>query len=142
MCNENLRSEKDDIKDILETIVVLQRRAEERVIDNEIAACDRDFLCCAPCEEIKCNTRPITLFCNCPANQWEISIDKENPNGPTSNVFRVEKVEDNTATFRVLILEHEQGCHTRFKATESFFTLRLGCICCLRCLPDTFIECL
>ena len=29
-----------------------------------------------------------------------------------------------------------------YEATNSFFTMNLNCCCCLRCLPDTYVECI
>ena len=29
-----------------------------------------------------------------------------------------------------------------YEATNSFFTINLGCCCVLRCLDDTFVECI
>jgi hypothetical protein len=53
-----------------------------------------------------------------------------------SQVFRVEKINDCCATFRVLI-SNEDGTYT---STDSFFTMNLECICSIRCLGDTFVE--
>ena len=57
----------------------------------------------------------------------------------TSNVFRIEKLDDNCATFRVLIANTNDGV-TTYTATDSFFTISLDCICVLKCLADTLIE--
>ncbi|MDD3821997.1 MAG: hypothetical protein ACOXZW_01935 [Bacilli bacterium] len=58
----------------------------------------------------------------------------------TSTVFRLEKLGPCTATFRVLIPIKKCGkCF--FKRTDSFFTVNLCCFCAIKCLPDTFVEC-
>ena len=57
----------------------------------------------------------------------------------TSGVFRIEKLENNCATFRVLIqtLNEETATYT---STNSFFTVNLNCICAIKCLSDTYVE--
>ena len=59
-----------------------------------------------------------------------------------SSIFRVEKVEDNTATFRVLAPNSEDTGLYPYVSTNSFFTLNLDCCCVIRCLNDTCVECL
>jgi hypothetical protein len=67
------------------------------------------------------------------------------PKPQFSSVFRVEKVDDCCCTFRVLIPKKEKGIDpddlTKFIATDSFFTVDLKCVCCIRCLEDTFVDC-
>ena len=58
-----------------------------------------------------------------------------------SSVFRVEKVENNCATFRVLQDNPDTTSLYPYVATNSFFTMNLSCLCCLRCLSDTYVEC-
>ena len=50
--------------------------------------------------------------------------------------LRIEKLDGCCATFRVLIA-NDDGTYT---STDSFFTMNLECICCIRCLGDVFIE--
>ena len=59
-----------------------------------------------------------------------------------STVFRVEKIEGNCATFRVLADNPDQTSLNPYVATNSFFTMNLNCVCALRCLNDTFVECI
>ena len=55
----------------------------------------------------------------------------------TSTVFRVENVEGNCATFRVLIPNTtEEG--TTYTLSDSYFTIDLSCILALECLPDIY----
>jgi hypothetical protein len=58
-----------------------------------------------------------------------------------SNVFRVEKLDGCCCTFRVLA-ENPEGSEYPYAATNSFFTMNLNCCCCLRCLSDTYVECI
>jgi hypothetical protein len=80
---------------------------------------------------------------------WSMPITKENVNcnatGATcSSVFRIEKLDDCCATFRVLApnTNPETAALYPYEATNSFFTMNLNCVCCLRCLNDTYVECI
>lgn len=61
-----------------------------------------------------------------------------------SNVFRIEKLDGCCATFRVLAPNTDTTEVTTipYVATNSFFTMDLNCVCALRCLQDTFVECI
>ena len=60
-----------------------------------------------------------------------------------SSVFRVEKIDGCCATFRVLANNPDTSeTALPYVATNSFFTMNLSCVCALRCLPDTFVECI
>jgi hypothetical protein len=60
-----------------------------------------------------------------------------------SSVFRVEKVDGCCATFRVLANNTDTtNTVSPYVATNCFFTMNLNCVCCLRCLNDTFVECI
>lgn len=139
MCNK--KDECKCIAEILTVILVLQKNATcgESCLDS----CDRGFLGCGS-TSTGCNTRPVMLYnCGCNGTAWSMPVSK-NPNEcVTSNVFRVEKVDGNCATFRVLTPNHEskEGCDS-FAATNSFFTMDLDCCCAIRCLNDTFVECI
>ncbi|MBQ8681737.1 MAG: hypothetical protein IJ509_02375 [Bacilli bacterium] len=124
------------IADILKVILILQQSVNQ--IDSCIETCDRGFLgqqCCPTCY----NTRPIMLF-TCGSNGIPLSmpISKSPTEENTSNIFRLEKLDECCATFRVLTV----NCDNNYTATNSFFTINLDCLCIIRCLDDTFIECL
>ena len=141
----------NSIADILKVILILQQNAcPETAMDS----CDRPMLGGGP-NCLICNTRPVMLYC-CAGNgvPWSMPISKDlttvcsNPNVDNcsyecSNVFRVEKLDGNAATFRVLMPNPEESCcHNKpYIATNSIFTMDLRCCCCIRCLNDTFIEC-
>lgn len=144
MCNNN-----DDcrcIADILNTINILQNNAE--CGDNCLDTCDRGFLG-FPTSSIMFNTRPIMLYTCCGnGTPWSMPITKEDvvcgDEGVTcSNVFRIEKIDGCCATFRVLA-ENPETTQTAipYIATNSFFTMNLNCCCALRCLNDTYVECI
>ena len=140
MCNDsNNSTNRGCIHEILKTILVLQKEANmpECCLDT----CDKKCLGCTP-SVCCCNTRPVTIYtCGCCNTSLQIPVSKSPSETTTSNVFRIEKLDDNCATFRVLIANETDGSIT-YTATDSFFTISLSCICVLKCLADTFIECL
>lgn len=121
--------------DILKVILILQQSSNGS--DSCLDTCDRGFLgqqCCPVCY----NTRPISLY-TCGSNGTPLSmpISKSPTETTTSSIFRLEKLDDCCATCRVLVV-NENNTYT---STNSFFTINLDCLCCIRCLDDTFIEC-
>ena len=140
MCNDsNNSANRGCIHEILKTILVLEKEANmpECCFDT----CDKKCLGCTP-SVCCCNTRPVTIYtCGCCNTSLQIPVSKSPSETTTSNVFRIEKLDDNCATFRVLIANETDGSIT-YTATDSFFTISLSCICVLKCLADTFIECL
>lgn len=60
----------------------------------------------------------------------------------TSSVFRVEKIDGCCCTFRVLAPNPDTTSPYPYVATDSIFTMDVGCMCCLRCLSDTYVECI
>ena len=75
---------------------------------------------------------------------FAMPISKDPNETTTSNVFRVEKIDENCATFRVLTTNPDgtEVATIPYIATNSFFTMNLNCVCALRCLNDTYIECI
>jgi len=136
MCDRN-ETANNCIYEILKTILVLQREAN--VGDCCLDTCDKKCLGCTP-SVCFFNTRPITLYtCGCCNTQLQIPVSKLPNETTTSNVFRIEKLDDNCATFRVLIPTVEDDI-VSYTSTNSFFTINLDCICVLKCLADTFID--
>lgn len=137
-------NESNGIEEILKVILILQQNAT--CPDSILDSCDKPVLgCCTTC--CVCNTRPVMIYSCCPSGSTAISMpiskDIVTPGeGESSSVFRVEKVECNTATFRVLAPNPDDTGLYPYVATNSFFTLNLDCCCALRCLNDTCIECL
>lgn len=124
------------IADILKVILILQQSVDQ--LDSCLETCDRGFLgqqCCPTCY----NTRPIVLY-TCGSNGVPLSmpISKSPTEENTSSIFRVEKLDNCCATFRVLTVNSDNT----YTATNSFFTINLDCLCSIRCLDDTFIECI
>lgn len=125
------------IAEILKVILLLQQSACQN--DSCLETCDKGFLG-QVCNSY-CNTRPIVLYC-CNGNNNPIAmpISKSPTETETSSVFRIEKLDGCCATCRVLALNTEEGSQYPFTATNSFFTVNLDSIMCLRCLDDTFVD--
>lgn len=140
MCNNNSSEECRCISEILTIINILQNNAEcgETCLDT----CDRGFLGCNA-TSISCNTRPIMLYTCCGnGTPWSMPVSKDPNETVTSSIFRIEKIDGCCATFRVLIPNTDTTVAFPFEATNSFFTMNLNCVCSLRCLQDTYIECI
>ena len=130
------------IKDILCVILVLQQNAcGESCLDS----CDRPMLGGGP-NCLVCNTRPVMLYtCGSNGVAWSMPITKDDTAECTaatcSPVFKVEKVEGNCATFRVLQANPDTTSTSPYVGTNSIFTMNLDCVCSIRCLSDTYIDC-
>ena len=144
--NNNTNGSGNCINEILSVILVLQENA---CPDNCLDSCDRPMLGGgANC--LICNTRPVMLF-TCSGNgiPWSMPITKdlttncsgEGLSGNCSSVFRVEKIENNCCTFRVLTENTDQTSLNPFVATNSFFTMNCDCLCAIRCLSDCYVDC-
>lgn len=122
MCNNN----GNCIAEILEKILMLQQQ------NNNITSlgCERPFLI----NTTSANTRPINLYCCCTNSIWTMPYSYNGEEG-TSTIFRVENVNENTATLRILI--NNEGIYT---ATDNFFTIDLDYVSCVKCLDDELIN--
>lgn len=143
MCNEKKDNQCGNcIAEILTVINILQQNAN-CCGDACLDTCDRGFLGCSA-SSLSCNTRPVMLYTCCGnGTPWTMPTTKEEA-GTTSSVFRVEKIDDNCATFRVLAPNPDTSTSAviPYVATNSFFTMNLDCCCVIRCLQDTFVECI
>lgn len=150
MCNNDNNSSSNCISEILTVICILQQNAT-CCGDSCLDTCDRGFLGnSSVC--LSCNTRPIMLYTCCGNGlPWSMPVTKENINcgvgtvsDTCSTVFRVEKVDDNCATFRVLAPNPDETevATIPYVATNSFFTMNLNCCCVIKCLNDTYVECI
>ena len=138
MCN----NDSNCIADILKVINVLQKNAD--CGENCLDTCDRGFLGCSV-TNLNCNTRPVNLYLNgCCGTALGMPISKDPTETETSTIFRVEKVDENCCTFRVLTpnTDPSTSANIPYVATNSFFTVNLSCCCILRCLNDTYVECI
>jgi len=151
MCNEKSSNCSSCVADILKVILVLQQNA---CPDSCLDSCDRPMLGGGP-NCLVCNTRPIQLYTCCGnGTPWSMSTNRDNVvvcsnpqvincNGECSTVFRVEKLDGCCATFRVLEPNPQESCCNSmpYVATNSFFTMDLSCVCAVKCLSDTYVDC-
>ena len=121
MCNNNCMA------DILENILILQQNTN----DPEMG-CNKPFL--GEITNISANTRPINLYSCCSNTLWTMPYDYNGTEG-TSTTFRIENINDNCATFRILINENNT-----ITATDNFFVINLDCVSCIKCLQDVLIT--
>ncbi len=118
-----------NIQETLNFILTLQKNS----CCEQENGCTRPFL--GPNSTLCYNTRPIMLFTCCTGTNWTMPYE-ENGETLTSTVFRVENVDGNCATFRVLIPE-EDGT---YRLSNSFFTIDLSCVLAIQCLNDIFAN--
>lgn len=118
-CNNN---NSNKIAKILEKIVYLQNCGE-----NTPSSCDKPFLGNIT---LIANTRVINLYTCSSGTLWEIPYTLDGIT-QTSPFFKVESVNDNTATFRILAFDG-----TVYTATNDYFTIKLSCISAIKCLQD------
>lgn len=144
-CNCNNSNECNNcIAEILQVINILQSNA---CPENCLNSCDRPALG-GGTNCVICNTRPIMLYTCCGNGvPWSMPTTRTNVNcgaegAVCSNVFRVEKVDGCCATFRVLAPNPDTTSLYPYVSTDSIFTMDIGCLCSVRCLNDTYVECL
>ena len=133
MCNNsNSNSNCNCIAEILKVICILQ--SEVCPGDTCAETCTRAYL--GPSSAVEFNTRPVTLY-TCDGTPVAMPISNTPGEETTSNIFRVEKVNNCCATLRVLTYNADTETYT---ATNSFFTINTECCCSIKCLADTFVE--
>ena len=140
-CKDN---DSNSLADILSVIVVLQQNA---CVGSSLDSCDRPMLGGGP-SCLACNTRPVMLYTCCGNGvPWSMPISKDSTAACTgtsetcSSIFRVEKLEGNCCTFRVLQDNPDPTSLYPYVTTNSVFTMNLDCCCAIRCLTDTYVEC-
>ena len=118
------------IKNLLKLICVLQNNSQNMACLDE--GCTKPFL--GPTITNSCyNTRVITLY----NKQGTLFATSYIDNGDIKNSsnFRVQKVEDDCCT--LLILNNVDG---EFVSTRQTITVRLSCICAVKCIEDVFVN--
>ena len=120
-----------NIRETLNLILTLQKNS---CCNTECEGCTRPFL--GPTGTTICyNTRPITLFSCCTGELWTMPYTLNGVTG-TSSVFRIENIEGDCATFRILIPGAEAGTYT---LSSSYFTIDLSCVLAIQCLADAYV---
>ena len=114
------------ILEIINKILLLQKQE----FDDDLIGCDRPFL--GPSSPVATyNTRPIILYNKYTAEPWTFNTD----NDTQSNIFRIEDVEQCSATIRLLV-QSDSG----YTNTNQFVTVDLSTVGAVRCLADTYIT--
>lgn len=132
-------ADNNGIVKILNTIWEAQRVAAYQEEREEF--CDRTIL--GPCCDAPlCNTRPIRLY-TCGGDPIVMDYELEDGTVGSTFVFRIEKLDGCTATFRALAPNPDTTSLCPYIKTNTFFSINMGCCChMLRCLEDTHVECL
>lgn len=130
MCDD-----KSCLTSILETILCLQNSKDDSC---EVLGCDKPYL--GPTPSLVCyNTRPINLY-NCTTGcRWSFPYTLGSVNG-TSSVFRLENLEGNCCTCRVLAQNPDTSSSEPYVLTSTFFTINLDCVSAIKCLPDVLVS--
>jgi len=114
------------IKNLLRLINLLQENSTNiNSIDN---TCSRPFLGNNLNNTIY-NTRPISIY-----NKNNELLTITTDSGDTS-FFRIENINNNCCTLRGII--NNNGVYT---STNNFITIKINCICVIRCYPDVQIS--
>lgn len=130
-CTENNCS--SCLFDILKKILILQKQNFD--CDNYIG-CDKPFL--GPAISNVCyNTRPIQLFICCSGTPWTFDYTLADGTSGTSNVLRVESLDDCCCTCRILAFDSTSNSYLN---TNEFVTIDLKCCGAIRCLSDVYID--
>lgn len=130
MCDD-----KSCLTSILETILCLQNSKDESC---DVLGCDKPYL--GPTPSLVCyNTRPINLY-NCTTGcRWSFPYTLGSVNG-TSSIFRLENLEGNCCTCRVLAQNPDTSSSEPYVLTSTFFTINLDCVSAIKCLPDVLVS--
>lgn len=128
-----MENQANNIRETLELILTLQKNT---CCTDSCEGCTKPFL--GPTFNTICyNTRPITLYSCCTGALWTMPYTLNGETG-TSSVFRIENVEGDCATFRILIPTTVDGT-TTYTLSNSFFTIDLSCVLALQCLADAYV---
>lgn len=123
---------------ILKVIEILQNNSTNSSCCNE--GCDKPFL--GPKQSCICyNTRPVQFYTK--AGELFNAYFTEDGCVQSSNIFRVEKVNDCCVKCRIL---KRRECPEKKKdeivATNNFITINLKCMCVVKCLNDIALDCI
>lgn len=121
---------------ILNVINVLQNNAEKTECQDN--TCTKPFLG-LNIETICFNTRPVTLY-RCDNSLITLNYTSSTGDILTTSVFRVESVSNNSVGVLLLEASTDSSGNTTYTSTNTYATINLGCVCAIRCLPDTIVN--
>ena len=123
------------LKDLLETIICLQNTKDT---DCEVTGCDKPYL--GPTQSLICyNTRPINFYNCCTGNLWSFPYQTTEGQG-TSTVFRLENLENDCCTCRILAPNTDSTSTEPYILTNTYFTIKLDCIAAVKCQQDIYLS--
>ena len=122
------------VGEVLKVICILQNEVCPGT--SCLETCTKAYF--GPSESTEFNTRPVTLY-TCNGTKLEMPISNLPGEATKSDVFRVEKINDCCATLRVL--SYDSGT-PKYTSTNSFFTIDTNCLCAIKCLGDTYVDCI
>lgn len=129
--NNNKKDRECCLYDLLKDILKLQNRDYD---DCCVDGCDKPFL--GPNLSTICyNTRPLSFYNCTTGNLWNIQYTL-NGTTSTSDVFRIEKLDECCCTCRVLVANTDGT----YIPTNQFFTIDLDCISAVQCHPDVSLD--
>lgn len=125
------------IREILEVILKLQNCTSDCELIN--SGCEKPFL--GPTPSLICfNTRPIRFFRCLDGGEWSLPFTLNATTG-ISSIFRVESIDCNCATCRILTENTDTTQPASpYIATDSYFTINLNCVGAISCLSDVFVP--
>ena len=121
---------------ILNVINVLQNNAEKTECQDN--TCTKPFLG-LNIETICFNTRPVTLY-RCDNSLITLNYTNSAGEDLTTSVFRVESVSNDSVGVLLLEASTDASGNTTYTSTNTYATINLGCVCAIRCLPDTIVN--
>lgn len=121
---------------ILNVINVLQNNAEKTECQDN--TCTKPFLG-LNIETICFNTRPVTLY-RCDNSLITLNYTSSTGDILTTSVFRVESVSNDSVGVLLLEASTDASGNTTYTSTNTYATINLGCVCAIRCLPDTIVN--
>ena len=119
------------IHDLLKRISLLQKQDCD---GGNTSGCDKPFLGPIP-SNVCYNTRPVRLY-NCGTQPWSFTYTV-NDTESTSDILRIENVDDGCCVLRILYLDTDTN---EYVATSQFVTIDLSCVGAVRCLPDIYVN--
>ena len=131
-CSDNSQC-SSCLYDILKKIVLLQKQDFDF---DSFTGCDKPFLGPAITNNFY-NTRPIQLYVGATGIPWSFNYTLADGTEGTSDILRVESLDDCCCTCRILYLSPTTG---NYESTDQFVTIDLNCCGAIRCLTDTYVD--
>lgn len=100
---------------------------------TNITGCNKPYL--GPSNNSICyNTRPINIYTK--NGTMLESTYTFNNNTFISNVYRIQKINNNCITLLILGITNDN----QYFNTNSYITINTNCICAVKCLDDTIVD--